>query len=96
MKACVLTSMFAQGFPPGLAAELGRVITERGRFAFAAPEFEGQHERTDRYFQRFYAMLTSCSISFQEAIVVDGRMAPVGEVFHQSGGAARKIASAEG
>lgn len=49
----ILTSMFNSGFGEDFSANLHRYITKRGLFAFVASDFHG-HEKTDRYFDRFY------------------------------------------
>lgn len=76
MRVCVQTSMFREGFPAALAARLREVIPQGARFAFVASEFEKQHEKTDKYFQRFFEMFTACGIEFADASAVDGRMTP--------------------
>jgi len=76
MRTCIQTSMFQNGFPKALAAELRRCIPENARFAFVASEFEVLHEKTDRYFRHFLDMFAACGISFADACVVDGRMTP--------------------
>lgn len=75
MGIFILTSMFNSGFGEDFSANLHRYITKRGLFAFVASDFHG-HEKTDRYFDRFYKMFADIKIEFDSAVVVYDRMSP--------------------
>lgn len=75
MSTYILSSMFPNGFNNQVAEELNRLIQNRNKFAFIASEFEGNYKKTDEYFRLFLNMFREKDMIFQEACVVDGRMA---------------------
>lgn len=75
MATYILTSMFPNGFNQEVAEQLQKAIAKRGNFAFVASEFNKLHEKTDKYFTLFLNMFSEINIVFENAYVVDGRMA---------------------
>ncbi len=76
MGTYILTSMFPNGFNQSTAKLLDELIEKREAFAFVASEFEMIHEKTDRYYRHFLALLAHVGIRFNRSFVVDGRMTP--------------------
>ena len=74
MKVDILTSMFPHGFTPKFAGQLQKLITRREHFVFVASEFVNIYDKTDCYCYNFLRMFKECSITFNKASVVDGRM----------------------
>lgn len=76
MSTYILTSMFPNGFNPQTAKLFDDLIERREAFAFVASEFEMIHEKTDKYYRYFLALLADVGIRFTKSYVVDGRMTP--------------------
>lgn len=60
-------------FPPGIARQLSRVLTERGSLVFVSAWPE-DYERNDRDLAGMYEMFLEYGISFEQNCVIDSRM----------------------